>query len=187
MHRANPEVLVLAYMWYKTDHCDPKATTTSSPNHSPPVYSWLFSPPLLAPSVTAKGDVVYSEFVRENVRKLEAYIKEMASSDTVSGAVHMNNVEKQKDLGGERTCIRNDISTTIGRTSGNTPIMGQKSPLGHSKGRSAIRQMADSSRQSLLVLSEATETATMSIRTSDPADSSCTNPIPFIPMGSVQV
>jgi fatty acid synthase subunit alpha, fungi type len=28
--------------------------------------------------VTAKGDIVYSEVVRENVRKLEAYVEEMA-------------------------------------------------------------------------------------------------------------
>lgn len=34
--------------------------------------------------VTARGDIVYSEVVRENVRKLEAYVEEMASGDTIS-------------------------------------------------------------------------------------------------------
>lgn len=34
--------------------------------------------------VTAKGDIVYTEVVRENVRKLEAYVEEMASGDTIS-------------------------------------------------------------------------------------------------------
>jgi fatty acid synthase subunit alpha, fungi type len=29
--------------------------------------------------VTAKGDIVYSEVIRENVHKLEAYVEEMAS------------------------------------------------------------------------------------------------------------
>lgn len=33
--------------------------------------------------VTAKGDIIYSEVVRENFRKLEAYVEEMASGDTI--------------------------------------------------------------------------------------------------------
>ena len=33
--------------------------------------------------VTAKGDIVYTEVVRERVRKLEAYVEEMASTDNV--------------------------------------------------------------------------------------------------------
>ena len=37
--------------------------------------------------VTEKGEIKYSKVVRENVRKLEAYVEEMASGDTVSGAV----------------------------------------------------------------------------------------------------
>jgi len=43
--------------------------------------------------VTAKGDIVYTEIVRENVRKLEAYVEEMASVDTVSGAVNVQKVQ----------------------------------------------------------------------------------------------
>ena len=33
--------------------------------------------------VTEKDDIVYSEVVRENVRKLEAYAGEMASGDAI--------------------------------------------------------------------------------------------------------
>jgi fatty acid synthase subunit beta len=43
--------------------------------------------------VTAKGDIVYSEVVRENVRKLEAYVEEMAAGDTASGAVNIQKVQ----------------------------------------------------------------------------------------------
>ncbi|KAL6308724.1 Enoyl-reductase-domain-containing protein [Sparassis latifolia] len=44
--------------------------------------------------VTAKGDIVYSEVVRENVRKLEAYVEEMASGDTISA---LKNIQKIQD------------------------------------------------------------------------------------------
>lgn len=43
--------------------------------------------------VTAKGDIVYTEVVRENVRKLEAYVEEMASGDTIS-AVNIQKVQE---------------------------------------------------------------------------------------------
>ena len=36
---------------------------------------------------------MYSEVVRENVRKLEAYVEEMASGDTVSGSVNIQKVQ----------------------------------------------------------------------------------------------
>src|SRR5215471_6280415 len=45
--------------------------------------------------VTANGDIVYSEVVRENVRKLEAYVEEMASGDTILGAI---NIQKVQDV-----------------------------------------------------------------------------------------
>jgi fatty acid synthase subunit alpha, fungi type len=45
-------------------------------------------------TVTEKGDIVYSEVVRENVRKLEAYVEEMASGDTVSGHVNIQKVQE---------------------------------------------------------------------------------------------
>ena len=43
--------------------------------------------------VTEKGEIKYTEIVRENVRKLEAYVEEMASGDTVSGAVNIQKVQ----------------------------------------------------------------------------------------------
>ena len=43
--------------------------------------------------VTPKGDIVYSEVVHENVRKLEAYVKEMASSNTISDDTNIQKVQ----------------------------------------------------------------------------------------------
>ena len=43
--------------------------------------------------VTANGDIVYSEIVRENVRKLQAYVEEMASGDTISGIFNIQKVQ----------------------------------------------------------------------------------------------
>lgn len=43
--------------------------------------------------VTPKGDIVYAEVVRENVRKLEAYVEEMASGDTIPGSVNIQKVQ----------------------------------------------------------------------------------------------
>jgi fatty acid synthase subunit alpha len=43
--------------------------------------------------VTAKGEIIYSEIVRENVRKLEAYVEEMASTDNVTNAVNMQKIQ----------------------------------------------------------------------------------------------
>ena len=43
--------------------------------------------------VTEKGKIKYSEVVHKNVHKLEAYVKEMASGDTVSGAVNIQKVQ----------------------------------------------------------------------------------------------
>jgi len=38
--------------------------------------------------VIEKGEIKYSVLVRENVRKLEAYVEEMASGDNFSGTVN---------------------------------------------------------------------------------------------------
>ena len=43
--------------------------------------------------VTEKGKIKYSEVVHENVHKLEAYVEEMASGDTVSGTVNIQKVQ----------------------------------------------------------------------------------------------
>ncbi|KAJ6512975.1 fatty acid synthase [Mycena sanguinolenta] len=107
MNRADPEVL--AYMQYNIDHCDPSKGdnyklakqfgqqlihNTREVLGQPPVYKDVTFPTAPHTEVTAKGDIVYSEVVRENVRKLEAYVEEMASGDTVSGAVNINKVQE---------------------------------------------------------------------------------------------
>jgi fatty acid synthase subunit alpha, fungi type len=43
--------------------------------------------------ITEKGDIVYSEVNRENVRKLEAYVEEMASADQISGSVNIQKIQ----------------------------------------------------------------------------------------------
>ncbi|KAJ6624064.1 fatty acid synthase [Mycena sp. CBHHK59/15] len=106
MNRADPEVL--AYMQYNIDHCDPNKgdnyklakqfgqqliDNTRGAIGQPPLYKDVTFPTAPHTEVTSKGDIVYSEVVRENVRKLEAYVEEMASGDTVSGAVNINKVQ----------------------------------------------------------------------------------------------
>ncbi|KAJ7745730.1 fatty acid synthase [Mycena metata] len=106
MNRADPELL--AYMQYNIDHCDPTKgdnyklaknfgqqliDNTREVIGQPPVYKDVTFPTAPRTEVTAKGDIVYSEVVRENVRKLEAYVEEMASGDAVSGTVNINKVQ----------------------------------------------------------------------------------------------
>jgi fatty acid synthase subunit alpha len=43
--------------------------------------------------VNSKGDIVYTEVVRESVRKLEAYVEEMASGDTIPSNVNIQKVQ----------------------------------------------------------------------------------------------
>ncbi|KAF5321441.1 hypothetical protein D9619_000085 [Psilocybe cf. subviscida] len=59
-----------------------------------PLYKDVTFPTAPHTEVTDKGDIKYLEVVREGVRKLEAYVEEMASGDAVSGSV---NVEKVQD------------------------------------------------------------------------------------------
>ncbi|KAF9467993.1 fatty acid synthase [Collybia nuda] len=106
LNRADPDML--KYMQYNIDQCDPsKGETyklakefgqqlidnTREVVGQPPVYKDVTFPTAPHTEVTAKGDIVYSEVVRENVRKLEAYVEEMASGDTVSGAVNIQKVQ----------------------------------------------------------------------------------------------
>ncbi|KAJ7227399.1 fatty acid synthase [Mycena pura] len=106
MNRADPEVL--AYMQYHINHCDPdKGDTYKLAKQfgqqlidnvrevigQAPLYKDVTFPTAPHTEVTSKGDIVYSEVVRENVRKLEAYVEEMASGDTVSGNVNINKVQ----------------------------------------------------------------------------------------------
>ena len=43
--------------------------------------------------VTEKGDVVYSEVVRENVHRLEVYVEEMASGDATSAPTTIQKIQ----------------------------------------------------------------------------------------------
>lgn len=62
----------------------------------PPLTSFVVTFPT-APhtEVTTKGDIVYSEVVRERVRKLEAYVQEMASGGKIAGP--SVNIQKVQD------------------------------------------------------------------------------------------
>ncbi|KAM6489047.1 hypothetical protein JOM56_015459 [Amanita muscaria] len=55
----------------------------------PPVYTDFTFPT----AVTEKEDIIYSEVVREGVRKLEAHVEEMASDDPASGTVNIQKVQ----------------------------------------------------------------------------------------------
>jgi 3-oxoacyl-ACP reductase-like protein len=43
--------------------------------------------------INEKGEIVYSEVNRENVRKLEAYVEEMASADHISGSANIQKIQ----------------------------------------------------------------------------------------------
>ncbi|TFY74379.1 hypothetical protein EWM64_g9634 [Hericium alpestre] len=58
----------------------------------PPLYKDVTFPTASHTEVNEKGDIIYTEIVRKNVRKLEAYIEEMASPATVFGTVNVLNI-----------------------------------------------------------------------------------------------
>ncbi|KAL0065236.1 fatty acid synthase alpha subunit Lsd1 [Marasmius tenuissimus] len=106
LNRADPEML--AYMQYHIDRCDPNKgekyklakefgqqliDNTRQILGQPPVYKDVTFPTAPHTEVTAKGEIVYTEVIRENVRKLEAYVEEMASSEPVSGQVNIQKVQ----------------------------------------------------------------------------------------------
>lgn len=51
--------------------------------------------------VSDGGDIQYSEIPRQNVRKLESYVKEMASGGAVEPSVNLDKV--QADIGESRS------------------------------------------------------------------------------------
>ncbi|KAF5337956.1 hypothetical protein D9757_014846 [Collybiopsis confluens] len=106
LNRADPEML--AYMQYHIDQTDPTKganyklakefgqqliDNTRQVLEQPPVYKDVTFPTAPHTEVTSKGEIVYSEVIRENVRKLETYVEEMARSDTVSGPVNIQKVQ----------------------------------------------------------------------------------------------
>ncbi|KAF9485144.1 fatty acid synthetase alpha subunit [Pholiota conissans] len=106
LNRADPDML--QYMQYNIDRTDPSKgetyrlakefgqqliNNTREVIGTPPVYKDVTFPTAPHTEVTEKGEIKYTEVVRENVRKLEAYVEEMASGDTVSGAVNIQKVQ----------------------------------------------------------------------------------------------
>ncbi|KAI0360181.1 fatty acid synthase [Trametes cingulata] len=107
MNRADPELVT--YMQYYIDQCDPNRGETyrlakqfgqqlidncKEVVSQPPLYKDVTFPTAPYTEVTEKGDIVYKEVVRENVRKLEAYVEEMASGDQI---VAPTNIQKIQD------------------------------------------------------------------------------------------
>jgi fatty acid synthase subunit alpha len=107
LNRADPDMLT--YMQYRINQCDPSRgetyalakkfgqqliDNTREVIAKAPMYKDVTFPTAPHTEVDGKGNIVYSEVVRENVRKLEAYVEEMASADTVTGSV---NIEKVQD------------------------------------------------------------------------------------------
>ncbi|EAU85370.1 fatty acid synthetase alpha subunit [Coprinopsis cinerea okayama7 len=106
LNRADADML--KYMQYYIDRVDPSKGPTyklakefgqqlidnvKEVLGKPPMYKDVTFPTAPHTEVTAKGDIVYSEVVRENVRKLEAYVEEMATADNVPGTVNINKVQ----------------------------------------------------------------------------------------------
>ncbi|KAK0213643.1 fatty acid synthase alpha subunit-like protein, partial [Armillaria fumosa] len=106
LNRADPDLL--AFLQYNINRCDPNKGETYKLAKEfgqqlienvreflpqPPVYKDVIFPTAPHTEVNSKGDIVYSEVVHENVRKLEAYVEEMASGDTVSGVVNIQKVQ----------------------------------------------------------------------------------------------
>ncbi|KAF9508762.1 hypothetical protein BS47DRAFT_1365687 [Hydnum rufescens UP504] len=96
------------YMQYYVDCCDPGHGETyqlgkefgqqlinncrEAVGH-PPLYKDVTFPTAPRTEVTPAGNIVYMEVVRENVRKLEAYVKEMAMGGATPGVVNIQKVQ----------------------------------------------------------------------------------------------
>ncbi|RDX41185.1 hypothetical protein OH76DRAFT_1502742 [Lentinus brumalis] len=110
MNRADPE-LIMYVQYYIDQQCDAERGETYKLAKQfgqqftdncrevvgqPPLYKDITFPTAPHTEVTEKGDIVYKEVVCENVRKLEAYVEEMASGDTI---VVPTNIQKiQEDV-----------------------------------------------------------------------------------------
>ncbi|KAI0787467.1 fatty acid synthase [Fomes fomentarius] len=107
MNRADPDLL--AYMQYYIDKCDPERGETYKLAKqfgqqlidncrevvgNPPLYRDVTFPTAPHTEVTEKGDIIYKEVVRENVRKLEAYVEEMASGDTIVAPTNIQKIQE---------------------------------------------------------------------------------------------
>lgn len=110
MNRADP--ILLKYMQYHIDSVDPSQGPTyerakkfgqilidncEEVVDKPPVYRDVALPTAPKTEITAKGDIVYSEISRQNVRKLESYVKEMASGGEVQPGVNLDKAQSDID------------------------------------------------------------------------------------------
>ncbi|WVR07425.1 hypothetical protein IAU60_004466 [Kwoniella sp. DSM 27419] len=110
MNRADPNLV--QYMKYHIDNVDASKGPTyekvkkfgqillencQEVVDKPPVYRDVALPTAPHTEVSAKGDIQYSEISRQNVRKLESYVKEMASGGEVEPAVNLDKVQSDID------------------------------------------------------------------------------------------
>ncbi|KAL5526485.1 FAS2 [Sanghuangporus sanghuang] len=106
INRADPTML--RYMQYHIDKVDPERGSTyklakelgqqlidncKQAVDQGPLYKDVTFPTAPHTEVTERGDIVYKEVVRENVRKLEAYVQEMASGDSIPGSFNMQKIQ----------------------------------------------------------------------------------------------
>ncbi|KAI0264369.1 fatty acid synthase [Gloeopeniophorella convolvens] len=106
MNRADPDLI--KFMEYMVSHCDPTKGETYAHARKlgqelldncrgvvgqPPLYKDVTFPTAPHTEITEKGEIVYSEVNRENVRKLEAYVEEMANADQISGSVNIQKIQ----------------------------------------------------------------------------------------------
>ncbi|KAG8889684.1 3-oxoacyl-[acyl-carrier-protein] synthase [Tulasnella sp. 332] len=106
INRADPALVL--YMQYHIDHCMPDRGETyklakefgqqlidncREALGKPPIYKDVTFPTAPKTEVSPQGDILYSEVVRENVRKLEAYVEEMATGEAVADV----NIQKVQD------------------------------------------------------------------------------------------
>ncbi|KAF8271214.1 fatty acid synthase [Lactarius quietus] len=106
MNRADRDLI--KFMEFMVNRCDPSKgetyATARKLGHEllencrgvvgqPPLYKDVTFPTAPHTEITEKGEIVYSEVNRENVRKLEAYVEEMASADQISGSVNIQKIQ----------------------------------------------------------------------------------------------
>ncbi|EJD06870.1 fatty acid synthase [Fomitiporia mediterranea MF3/22] len=107
INRADPSML--RYMQYHIDKVDASRGPTyklaqqlgqqlidncKQALNNGPLYKDVTFPTAPHTEITKRGDIVYTEVVRENVRKLEAYVEEMASGDSVPGTFNMQKIQE---------------------------------------------------------------------------------------------
>ncbi|EJU05022.1 fatty acid synthase [Dacryopinax primogenitus] len=162
MNRADPALL--RYMQYRIDQVDATKGETyrlakefgqqlldncKEVVTEPPRYKDVTFPTAPHTDVTAKGDIVYSEINRPNVRKLEAYVQEMASGgpgipkNVNYQKVHddvtklWNFVKSQPEIGQEQKQTIKNLHDEVVRSLRKTPAETRLRPSGQRTRRSS--------------------------------------------------